>query len=126
MPDPLPIPEEAVTRAAEAVRATYGVLVPPGPAWPEMLARAALDAALPVLAEAWGVGADAPRTRTDWGHAWGDPDPAKASVDVYDDEEDAAEHLYFENSYVVQRRVDVWPWKRAQGDGGGKKDDGDA
>jgi hypothetical protein len=51
MPD---IPEAALASAAEAMCALHDL----DPAWAEVLARAALEAAAPILAEAWGATAE--------------------------------------------------------------------
>ena len=55
----------------------------------------------------------------EYGVAFGDPDPARASVNVYDDEQDAREHiaLYSPGGYVVHRTVARSPWERVPAGG---------
>jgi hypothetical protein len=57
---------------------------------------------------------ESPRTSVQWGVAHGSPDPARAEVYQYDDEEDAAGHLDLcDDGYLVSREVREGPWRRA-------------
>jgi hypothetical protein len=98
-----------------------GAVTPPGsPAGtPDESAQRAADRllaeALEAITAAYGV---PPRVREDWALAWGGDDlnDGIGFVEIYDDEEDAREHLeYYGDSRVVRRTVIALRWEAGRG-----------